>query len=285
VVTYTIAADFQGTSLLNIAEITTDDGDDEDSDPNNDDEGEDDQDDEEVPVEQMFDLALEKVLSTTTPGPFNAGNPVTFTITVYNQGTLTATDIQISDYIPTGLLLADGDWNEASSEATLMDRIASLDPGEEVSVDISFTIDANFMGTTIRNWAEISDADNALGLDDKDSTPDATNFNQGGETDDLDDDNVTDEDGLNGNGDEDDHDPAEITVNQVFDLALIKRLNSSVTPGPFVTGDLVIFEIEVFNQGTIDAQNVVISDYVPAGLELIDGNWTCLLYTSPSPRD
>ena len=60
---------------------------------------------------------------------------------------------------------------------------------------------------------------------DEDSTPDATNFNQAGETNDLADDNVIDEDGSAG-GDEDDHDPAEVTVGQVFDLALINQLRS-----------------------------------------------------------
>ena len=46
-------------------------------------------------------------------------------------------------------------------------------------------------------------------VEDIDSTPDATNFNQDGETDDKDDDDVIDEDGTNG-GDEDDHDPAMV---------------------------------------------------------------------------
>ena len=79
----------------------------------------------------------------------------------------------------------------------------------------------NFAGSTIRNWAEISSAENALDLDDIDSTPDDENFNQSGETDDLADDGTIDEDGSNG-GDEDDHDPAEINLNQIFRFSLEK---------------------------------------------------------------
>lgn len=62
---------------------------------------------------------------------------------------------------------------------------------------------------SITNWAEISAENSAPHGGDVDSIADDTNFNQTGETDDLDDDNVVDEDGKNA-GDEDDHDPAQI---------------------------------------------------------------------------
>ncbi|MEM7126250.1 MAG: hypothetical protein AAF702_07975 [Chloroflexota bacterium] len=35
---------------------------------------------------------------------------VTFTLTVYNQGTVTATNIFLADYIPAGFTLNDGNW-------------------------------------------------------------------------------------------------------------------------------------------------------------------------------
>ena len=75
------------------------------------------------------------------------------------------------------------------------------------SLDMTFTINGD-EETTMTNWAEIS-SDDAVddtgavipGLEDADSIPDSTNFNQDGETDDLDYDNVVDEDGKDG-GDE-----------------------------------------------------------------------------------
>ena len=90
-----------GTTLTNVAEITSDDGVDVDSTPDNDDINEDDQDEVPVTIGQTFDLALTKVLSTT--GPIAAGDVVTFDITVINQGSLDATGVVITDYIPTGL--------------------------------------------------------------------------------------------------------------------------------------------------------------------------------------
>ena len=50
-------------------------------------------------------------------------------------------------------------------------------------------------------------------------------------------------------GDEDDHDIATIEVGEIdiYDLALTKMVNNA-TPGPFVAGDTVTFDIRVMNQ-------------------------------------
>ena len=80
-------------------------------------------------------------------------------------------------------------------------------------------IDTTTVGQVI-NRAEITDATDTDGntIPDVDSTPDDDIFNTDGESDDLDDDNVTD----NTNGDEDDHDPAVLDVLPTYDLALTK---------------------------------------------------------------
>ena len=79
--------------------------------------------------------------------------------------------------------------------------------------------------------------------------------------------------GSNPGGDEDDHDLATITINTpVFDLALRKTVTGAATS--FVPGDVIPFAIRVFNQGSVDATNVEVTDYIPAGLELADTNWT-----------
>lgn len=50
-----------------------------------------------------YDLALTKVLSTATVNamPVYHGDDVTFTIQVTNQGNVPASNIEITDYIPT----------------------------------------------------------------------------------------------------------------------------------------------------------------------------------------
>ena len=80
-------------------------------------------------------------------------------VTVVNQGTLDAYNIGLNDYIPTGLILADAAWTDVAGVATLNTPIAALAPGATTMVPITFTIDPAFMGTSITNNAEISEAD------------------------------------------------------------------------------------------------------------------------------
>lgn len=55
---------------------------------------------------------------------------------------------------------------------------------------------------------------------------------------------------------------------QGYDLALITVLSGMQTS--FVSGELVTFTITVTNQGMLNANNVIITDYIPAGLTLVD---------------
>ncbi|MTB53823.1 DUF11 domain-containing protein, partial [Lewinella sp. W8] len=102
-VTYAIDATFQGSSVRNEAEITEDDGDDEDSTPDNDDDTEDDQDDVETPIEQTYDLALTKDLASANTTPIVQGTELTYTITVTNEGSLNASNVEVTDRPGAGL--------------------------------------------------------------------------------------------------------------------------------------------------------------------------------------
>ena len=297
-ITLTIDANFMGTSLVNYAEISDADNalglPDEDSTPGDnqgvdelgtdndiDDEApgtpgvadnpadNDDYDPASTPVTQEFDLALTKVLNTT--GTIVPGDDVTYTIEVFNQGTLDATGVEVTDYIPTGMSLNDGAWTD-NMDGTATILVGDIASGASATVTITLTIDADFMGTSLVNYAEISDADNALGLPDEDSTP---GDNQG--DDELGTDNDIDDEAPGTPGvadnpaDNDDYDPASTPITQEFDLALTKVLN---TTGTIVPGDDVTYTIEVFNQGTLDATGVEVTDYIPAGMMLNDGAWT-----------
>ena len=61
----------------------------------------------------------------------------------------------------------------------------------------------------------------------------------------------------------------EIIDAPFYDLALIKQLSGAQTV--FLSGEALSFNITVFNQGQINATNILVSDYVPAGLTLNDG--------------
>ncbi|MEO0337641.1 MAG: SdrD B-like domain-containing protein, partial [Bacteroidota bacterium] len=297
----TIASDFMGDEIINNAEITggaitiggadamdedstpgdndgdpaeldnddvivdNDDGAEQDNDP-----FEDDYDPARVPVNQIFDLALIKEINTTeTPGPFMPGDVVRFTITVTNQGSLDAYDVDVEDYflfselsVPT-LVAQMGVSDNGGGQFT----IDSVEAGQSYSFDVTATINPSFTGTSIINNAEITGGSTTIGgtdTPDEDSTP-ANNNGDPAET--GNDDVIVDNDDGSPQDDdlfEDDYDPAEVMVGQVFDLALIKQLNTTETPGPFRPGDAVRYMIIVTNQGTLDAFDVDVADYFSA---------------------
>lgn len=69
--------------------------------------------------------------------------------------------------------------------------------------------------------------------------------------------------------DQDDYDPAQVMVGQIFDLALEKTIDTTATPAPYEQGDSVTFVIEVFNQGTLTATGVEVTDYLPTGMTFV----------------
>lgn len=215
-------------------------------------------------IPKVFDLALRKTVSASTPGPYVAGSAVTFDIEVVNQGNQDAYRIELTDYIPEGLILNDANWTLTGNEAIFSNAIEFLAAGESATVTISFTIDENFTGTSITNLSEISYADDDTDPDnedpvDEDSTPDDEDENDGEPVDDA----------INDPDDEDDHDPAVITIDE-FDLAIKK---TAITDGSVNPGESADFRIVVYNQGTLPATNVVLKDFVPTYMTNNDPEW------------
>ena len=112
-------------------------------------------------MEQDFDLALTKVVAEA--GPFFAGDTVTFTISIFNQGSLDATGVQIQDYVPSNMTNVDPDWTTGN-----VYMIGNLAAGAMTTVDVDLKIDDAFQGATLANNAEIIAGTNALGLTDED---------------------------------------------------------------------------------------------------------------------
>ncbi len=218
-------------------------------------------------VEPIFDLALRKTIKgTETKNPtVYPGSSITFNIEVFNQGTLGASNIEVTDYIPEGLELADSAWTlKSATQAVIV--IDTLAPQTSVVKEITFIVSEGFKGKAV-NAAEISAAE---GGDDIDSTPDNNPDNDG----DVKDDKI-DENGKDG-GDEDDHDIEEITVDDkpFFDLALKKTIKGGGKSPIVKIGDSITFEITLYNQGTVEATEIQVVDYIPVGLTLTDTtNW------------
>jgi choice-of-anchor A domain-containing protein/uncharacterized repeat protein (TIGR01451 family) len=216
--------------------------------------------------DQIFDLALRKTIKGGAKNPVvYPGSSITFEIEIFNQGNVGASNVEVTDYIPKGLILADNAWTPKGTDKAVV-TIDTLAPQASVVKEITFTVAEDFKGKAI-NAAEISGAE---GGEDIDSTPDDDPTNDGTPKDD-----VIDEDGKNG-GDEDDHDIEEITVEDkpVFDLALRKTIKGGAKNPIMKIGQEVTFIITVFNQGNVEAKNIEVVDYIPSGLTLVDTlNW------------
>lgn len=213
---------------------------------------------------QLFDLALTKMIdAVATPGPYGPGASVNFKIKIINQGNVDATNVNVVDSLPSGLILNDANWTLAGNKATLVNPLALITAGKDTTINIICQISPSFKGTTLINFAEINSASNSIGFPDVDSRPDNILSNDvggqvGTNTDDHVSDNGLDSDG-NGIRDEDDQDPAFVPI---IDMALKKVV---ATPAPYTYNQLIDFKIWIYNQGTVRMQNTKVNDYIPNG--------------------
>ncbi len=151
-----------------------------------------------------FDLALRKQLAAGQPSTVAVGDTVEFVITVFNQGTETASNIQVHDTLPDGLTLADANWTGVPTNAAQRVIAGPLAAGASAAISLFATVDSDATGQLI-NTAEIALANDSSGQpgNDIDSDPDTDPNNDGPLVDDVID---------NSGGDEDDADPASVTV-------------------------------------------------------------------------
>ena len=227
---------------VNTAQVSASDQADPDSTPNNDD-GDQSEDDEDNAVVNpggaagTADLMLTKSVNDATP---NIGDTVTFTINVSNAGPDTATNVGISDVVPSGYTnIANISNGGALNGNTITWSIASIANGANATV--SFTADVltpTGAANEYVNTAQVSASDQA----DPDSTP---NNDDGDQSEDDEDNAVVNPGGAAGTA----------------DLMLTKSVNDA-TPN---IGDTVTFTINVSNAGPDTATNVGISDVVPSG--------------------
>ncbi len=221
--------------------------------------GEDDNDSEPVTVSPapVYDLALNKSLAPGQAVSVFPGALVKYRLTVTNQGNVPATQIALSDSLPTGMTLQDAAWTAVGNIATLNVPIPGpLAAGATAFVDITVKVSESFTTGTLTNYAQIKDAKDGQGnpVTDKDSTP-GNGFNKG----------------------EDDNDSEPVTVSPapVYDLAL----NKSLAPGQAASvfpGALVKYRLTVTNQGNVPATQIALSDSLPAGMTLQDAAWTAV---------
>ena len=220
----------------------------------------------EVNEAARFDLALRQRLAPGQSGSVNPCDLVTFTVEVFNQGAVPASDVAIASYIPDGFSLADTSWSPTDKPGVVQCLIRGpIQPGSSGLFSITLKVNEDAEGN-LTSCTEIEAAHNADGvlMTDADSIADCLSNN----------DRVIDNEINQSSVDEDDHDCETISINPpaVFDLALRVALAPSQSPNVerSQTAHLVV---EVFNQGAQVAKNIEVISYLPAHLELADSNW------------
>ena len=158
---------------------------------------------------ERYDLALIKTVGAVSDSPLIPGTSVvTFTLTVVNQGNITATDIVVLDTLPIGLTYTQADNSGWSTTATPTTTITGpLAPNTSAMLSLVLRVPITASGVTVTNTAEIAAALDGNGgpFVDVDSTPDSDPNNDGP---------ITDDEINNANSDEDDHDIAVVAVGE-----------------------------------------------------------------------
>lgn len=231
----------------------------------------------------VFDLALRKTL--TDPGAaFQVGSTVSFNIEVMNQGTVDATGVVVTDYIPAGMGLdpTETNWtvDPGNAQIATLTNSVSIAAGQVLTPVLTIKLKVLETATVgdLTNAAEISAALDGNGdpMTDRDSVPDANNTNDG----------VVDDDEIdNANNDQDDHDIAVFTVSPTVDIDLVKAVMQAdgVTPADFVRrGDTLIYVLTVSNSGPDNATGVTVTDQLPTGLTYVTDDTNGTAYDEAS---
>jgi uncharacterized repeat protein (TIGR01451 family) len=230
---------------VNVAEVIAHDQPDIDSTPDNGDVNEDDIDEVTITVDTVngpsIDLSLVKVIDNLAP---EFGDTVTYTVTLTNDGPLTANNIEVTDSLPANFAFVSATPSSGSfDDATGIWSIASLAAGNSETLDIVGTITA--IGQ-LTNVAEVTDVDEI----DVDSTP--------------------------GNGDpaEDDQDEVTVFVDTLVNLVLLKevdRVHAEIN-------ETLVYLLTLRNDGPSPATGVEVTDVLPEGLLFISAAATVGTY-------
>lgn len=197
----------------------------------------------------VTDRANVSITKSASPTSLAAGENVTFTLTVHNDGPSDADNVRISDALPTGLAYTgiDADSAVTCGDADPIDcHVASMPAGATYEIRVHATVGSGVAdGTSIANTASVST-----------STP--------------------------GDDPDDNTDTATIQVHTEADLSLAK----SHTGGASAAGEQVTFDLAVHNAGPSDAAaDVVVTDTLPVGMTYVSSTgtgWTCVAAT-PDP--
>ena len=176
-----------------------------------------------------FDVVIDKQVNLATAAP---DDTLIYTVVVTNDGPSTATDVDLTDTLPTGVTFVSGTTTVAGQSVsgnagsqTVTSTIGTLLNGQSATITINATINAAATGTLIN--AAVTSA--------------------------------TDESNVNNNSD-----TAQTVIQPEIDLTITKVDNDNNLS--LLPGDTIQYTLGVTNNGPSGATGVTVTDLLPTGL-------------------
>ncbi|WP_117171958.1 T9SS type B sorting domain-containing protein, partial [Lutibacter oceani] len=181
---------------------------------------------------------LETIKVVDIAEPFE-NDTIIYTITVTNNGPSDATNVSLTDLLPTGVTYITDDIGDDFNSGSGIWTIGTILEGTSATINITASVDVGTAGETITNSTTAATSDQT--------------------------DPTTDGDVLD----------ATITVENYSDIVLTKAVDNA-TPN---VGDTVTYTVTVKNNGPAKVTGLVVTDVLPTGLTYgtvspSDGIWT-----------
>lgn len=176
----------------------------------------------------QVDLAITQ---TDSPDPVIAGNQLTYTITVTNNGPSTATNVTVTDVLPSGVTFVSATPSQGTAtnaSGTITGALGSLASGASATITVVVGIASSAAAGTLSNTATVTSTE-------------------------------TDTVSTNNSATQ------STTVSRSVDLAI----TNVDTADPVIAGNNVTYTITVTNAGPSDASGVTVTDVLPTGLTFV----------------
>lgn len=219
-------------NYTNTTQVIASDAYDIDSTPSNGVSSEDDQSDVVVAPAPLIDLSLTKTIDKSPP---LVSDNVRFTLTVSNDGPSDATSVEVTDLLPSGYTYVSDNGGGAYDDISGVWDIGTVANGSSATLSILATVNAS---GDYNNIAEITAHDQ----NDVDSSP---NNNIPGE---------------------DDQDGVSVVPEPLVDIFVTKTVDELIPE----VGQEIVFTVTVGNDGPSDATNVVVTDILASGYQLVN---------------